>query len=354
MSAPPPPTNLRVVSFENGTVTLNWTNVECDKILIAWGPGAFDDADVPNQIDLKGAAGELSYKLEGLTPGTSYVFKVEVGNANELDYQEPYSYSPWTSIVWFGGLYVLTYSQKGGRAFVSPILMSPTGLRNGTPSQIGGWEDDWLQVAPFAFNGEPFLLTYRHDGEAFVSPIVAGPNGPQNGAPYRIGGWENDWTQVTTFTFEGQPYVLTYKDSGDAFVAPIVAGPQGPQNGPTTRVGGWEPNIGQITAFTLKGQPYVLIYRDNGDAFASPIIATPQGPHNGDPIPLGGWEPDYTQVTTFQLGDEPYLLVYAQKSGNAFAIPILAGASGLPYAGSPTRLGGWENDWTQVRAFAFS
>lgn len=98
----------------------------------------------------------------------------------------------------------------------------------------------------------------------------------------------------------------------------------------------------------------MLIYRENGQAFASPIIATPQGPHNGNPIPLGGWESDYTQVTTFQLGDEPYLLVYAQKSGNAFAIPIMAGVSGLPYAGAPTKLGGWESDWTQVRAFAFS
>ncbi len=86
-----------------------------------------------------------------------------------------------------------------------------------------------------------------------MAPIVAGPKGPQNGAAYAIGGWEDDWTQLATFNFGGSPSLLLYKgnkgSSNNAYVASIVAGPKGPQNGNDYAIGGWEDDWTQVTCF---------------------------------------------------------------------------------------------------------
>jgi hypothetical protein len=357
---PPAPVDLKVLSYIDGKVTLGWANFDCDTILIEFGEGNEPNSTVPNHKELKGASGSLSYTFdEVFGTGVTYVFKVKIGiNAPQPvvpdPFESPYDFSPWTAIVWNGGEHILLYSQKGGRAFVAPMIYTPAGLHNGSSYQIGNWESDWTQITWFFFNSAEYFLLYKANGSAFVAPIVPGQKGPQNGNAVQVGGWETDWKLITAFNFNLQMYFLLYRKNGDAFIAPIVAGPNGPQNGNAISLGGWETDWAQIVPFSFNQNYYLLFYRATGVSFSAPLFPGPNGPQNGDAVPFGVLDSGYTQIRSFWQDGAIYLLLYKRSNGKAYTAPIVADASGNPALGALTQIGGWENDWDQIVTFEYA
>jgi hypothetical protein len=203
------------------------------------------------------------------------------------------------------------------------------------------------------------LVSYARSGAAFSAPIAPdSASRPVPGGNHQIGGWENDWTQVVGIhDLNGDPFLLFYKPNGAAFVAPIVMGDTGgPGNGPSVVIGGWETDWTQIVGFTFDRSPFLLFYRQSKQptAFVAPIVRGPQSPINGTPTSIGNWEQDWTQIAAFTLSGSPFFLLYRQGDGAAFVAPIVMGAQG-PQNGPTQPLVGWVNaPWDQIRAFDFN
>ena len=206
-----------------------------------------------------------------------------------------------------GDPFLLLY-RNDGLAWVAPIVMGQFGPQNGKGYVIGGWENDWTQVVGFTFRGQPYVLLYRQSKQptAWVAPLVSGANGPQNGQPYFIGGWEQDWTQIAVFDLGGlAPYFFFYRLSDKAAcVAPIVAGESGPKNDATQPLIGWQPQAwSQIRAFQFGGMPYLMLYRDDGPAFFAALTATPAGVQIGTPYAASDspWEANWADFAVLSF-----------------------------------------------------
>jgi hypothetical protein len=191
--------------------------------------------------------------------------------------------------------------------------------------------------------------------------------GEEYGVATPCGKWETDWAQITPFSAGGKDFLLLYRTNGVAFYLPIRSGPS---FGAPVALGTWENDWAQIEYFNIYGQGFFLLVRKNGEAFAARIhfgiqsLGTSGLPgHPGatvtvdTPVRLGQWETDWAQIRAFVAGTIPQLLFY-RTSGEVFTAPIQLSGTDLtplakrsPVIGNTTPGGTWETDWAEIAAF---
>ena len=242
---------------------------------------------------------------------------------------------------------MLLYRQTG--ATFAAGFHSETQIGPSTP--VGQWENDWTQIKP-VFLDKPYLLLYRKtDGAAFLAGI---DSAAKVEAPVLIGTWEKDWTQIVPL-FDGRILLLYRQSDGKAFTAPLSTAekPGAFTVGATTQIGLWEKDWSQIVPFCVNGDWFLLLYRQtDGRAFTAPVVFKGQNaaPTFGTPTQVGLWENDWSQILTYNPSGTTYILLYRESDGAAFAAPINSSTA----IGHVSKVGVWEKDWSQIVPVPFA